>query len=204
MKKLRLFIAVELPETWQKRISLSIRTLAGRYPGVRWIPAENIHLTLKFLGDTDPGQVTAVQSFLDAAAGRYLPITARSGGFGVFPNLKKPRVIWLGLPAGKNELTALVEALDRGLTNLGFEPEKREFTPHLTLGRVKNEVKTPNLAESLAEENKKAREPLDSLGPLNINMIALMQSTLTPRGAIYRVLSRHAGKGYDFATGFSA
>ncbi len=191
MKNLRLFIAVELPSIWQQRISLAIRTLAARHPGGRWTPSENIHLTLKFLGDTAPEQVADIQNVLDAEAGQHLPIVVRVGEFGVFPNLNKPRVIWLGLTGKGTELAGLVKDLDGDLANRGFDPEKREFTPHLTLGRLNKAAGSLNLAESLSAENRKIPETLESLGPLNINMIVLMQSTLTPRGAVYRVLSRH-------------
>jgi len=167
------------------------RSLAFHIPDVRWIPEQNLHLTLAFLGNVESRRIAGIQDLLDKAPARYLPITARFGGLGSFPNQKRPRIIWLGVMEGSKELIGLAEDLNRGLEILGFEPERKRFAPHLTLGRVKRGSRTSELREALKKDAEKSIRGMDSLGSLNINMILLMKSTLTSRGAIYQILSRH-------------
>ena len=194
MKKvqtLRLFIAIGLPEALPAEIARLSSSLAVQIPGIRWTPPENIHLTLKFLGQVTPAAIPDIQTILDLLVARHLPITARFGGLDAFPSPRRPRIIWLSLTEGSKEMTALAEDLSRRLVSLGFKPERRGFTPHLTLGRIKRGRTTIKLRETPGEDDEKTNAWLDSLGSLNINMLLLIKSTLTSQGAIHEIISRH-------------
>lgn len=187
----RLFIAITLPETARENISRLIRELDGRIPGSRWTPAENIHLTLKFLGAVAAAKIPQIQNCLDRVAGCRLPLAVRLEGLGVFPAGGRPRVVWAGVGEGREELRGLAEELDRGLAELGFPPEVRSYTPHLTLGRAQNSREKPDSGALGREIERRKR---DWLGAFPADMIVLMQSILTPKGAIHQVVSRHGGR----------
>ena len=189
--RMRLFVAVTLPDPVREAVSQMIRELSGRLETVRWTKAENIHLTLKFLGGVEADRIPPVRDCLDRMAEAQLPFTVVPEGLGVFPPRGKPRVIWAGVEEGRGRLTALAEDLDRGLSELGFPRETRRYTPHLTLGRIKNTRSGSGLRKITREIEKRGA---DSLGAFNVDMIVLMESTLTPRGAIHRVVSRHGAK----------
>ncbi len=191
--KLRLFIAVTIPETVREDIARLLRELDGKLPGIRWTPAANLHLTLKFLGDVEAARVPEIGRCLDRTAVRHLPLTVRLEGLGRFPPRGRPQVIWAGVEEGRRALTELAGGLDRGLAELGFPPEARPYTPHLTLGRLKSGRRLPDPRVWERELGRKR----DSLGSFTAAVIILMKSTLAPRGAIHQELTRHgtgAGK----------
>ena len=191
MMRLRAFIAVGLPGELKGEIGKISSSLSIQIPGIRWVPPENIHLTLKFLGDVEQAIIPDIQTILDLLSARHLPITARFGELDAFPNRKRPRIIWLGVTEGSDHLIDLARDLSRGLTKLGFDPERKRFTPHLTLGRVKRGRITMELGDALGEDAEKTDKWLDSLGSLNINMLLLIKSTLTSQGAIHKIISQH-------------
>lgn len=181
-------MAVTLPDPVREAVSRLIRELSGRLETVRWTKAENIHLTLKFLGGVEADGIPPVRECLNRMAQTHLPFPVALEGLGVFPPRGKPRVIWAGVGEGKGRLTDLAEDLDRNLAELGFPRETRKYTPHLTLGRIK---KTRSGSDPRAISRGIERRWADSLGSFNVDMIVLMESTLTPRGAIHRVVARH-------------
>lgn len=191
--RLRLFIAITLPEPVRETISRLIQELAERLEGVRWAAAANIHLTLKFLGEVEAARVPKIQGCLDRVAVRHLPLAVRLEGLGTFPPGRNPRVIWAGVAEGKGPLVGLAGELDRGLSNLGFPAEVRAYTPHLTLGRIRNDRRAFDPGVIAGEIERRRR---DSLGSFTVDMIILMKSTLTPRRAIHQVLSQH-GAGFQ-------
>lgn len=183
MPKIRTFIAIEISPELRAELERTIGSLRSAFGGVRWLKPENIHLTLKFLGDTEIDRIDAVNAILGEVAIRHRPLTVKLGGLGCFPNLKRPRVIWLGIER-RQELIALAGDIEEGLAGLGFEKEKRAFRPHLTLGRVKAPLDGSKLTDAFR------RLGADSFVSLDIEMILLLQSTLTPRGAVYQALSK--------------
>ncbi|MCB0232826.1 MAG: RNA 2',3'-cyclic phosphodiesterase, partial [Anaerolineae bacterium] len=140
--QLRLFIAIELTEAL--RTSLAAlqndlkRQLSPRV--VRWTNPDGIHLTLKFLGDTPADRVEAIARAMEAAAVSFAPFSFTVAGFGCFPNLRRAKVLWVGLPEMPKALAGLQRATDLHLTRLGFDKETRSFSPHLTLGRVNKDI----------------------------------------------------------------
>ncbi len=187
-RRLRMFVAVTLPDPVREAVSRLVRELSGRLTGVRWTKSENIHLTLKFLGGAEASSIPPLRDCLDRLAESHLPFPAALEGLGVFPPRGKPRVIWAGVGEGRGRLTALAEELDRDLEGLGFPRETRKYTPHLTLGRFKK-TRPGSDPREIAREVEMRRS--DSLGSLKVDMIVLMESTLTPGGAIHRIVSRH-------------
>jgi RNA 2',3'-cyclic 3'-phosphodiesterase len=186
--RLRLFIAISLPGSIRENISRLNRELAERLEGIRWAKASNIHLTLKFLGEVEAARIPEIQARIDRAAEGRLPLAARLGGLGAFPPRGTPRVIWAGLEEGREPVAALAGELSLELSELGFPEEARLYSPHLTLGRVKSGRRAfdPGV---LSREIERRRG--ESLGSFTVDMIILMESTLTPEGAIHRVVSRH-------------
>ncbi len=184
MPKIRAFIAVDISPELRAELERTISSLRSDLGGVKWLKPENIHLTLKFLGETDREKIEAIGELLEETARRHSPFTIEVGDLGAFPEMKRPRVIWLGVER-RRELIALAGDIEERLEGFGFEKEKRAFRPHLTLGRVKVPPDSSKLADAFR------RIGAVSFVSLDVKMILLLQSTLTPHGAVYQVLSRH-------------
>ena len=182
MSLLRAFIAVELPLEIRQTVCAATSTLRNEIGAlVRWIPIENMHLTLKFLGDVSPSNMELLSQMLRAEMDLFNCFDLRLNGLGSFPNLKRPRVLYIGIQA-----PAALEALKRGIesasSRLGYGSEERGFSPHLTIGRVKqNVVATEQQAIRHALENTK----IDSLGTARVNSVELFKSDLKPTGSVY-------------------
>jgi len=183
MSMLRAFIAIELPVELQKAISRSIGQLqkAAGKSGVRWVAAENIHLTLKFLGEVSPTNVDLIQQMLSAEAGLHPRFHIEVAQLGAFPNNKRPRVVWLGVEAPP-ELATLQRGVESAAAKLGYPPEDRPFSPHLTVGRVRENAPSTELtALTAALESLK----IGTLGTVQVKALHLFKSDLLPGGAVY-------------------
>lgn len=181
---MRLFIAINLPADVREMLwEVTAPLRAARYP-VRWVAADAIHLTLKFLGEVEAAREDEIAGGIAAAVGGAKLFPLPVGGFGAFPSAQRPRVVWVGLePVPPLEL--LQHRVEQEMERLGFPTEGRPFHPHLTLGRVKRDAR-PAALGGLATD-------LDSLvyeTEVSVESVDLMQSTLTPRGARYT--RRHA------------
>ena len=182
MSLLRAFIAVEVPAAIRQAVcstTASLRQEIGTL--VRWVPMENMHLTLKFLGDVSPANVDMLSQMIRAEAELFPCFELQFGGLGSFPSLKRPRVIYIGIQA-----PAALEALHRGIESssrrLGYESEERGFSPHLTIGRTRQNV--------TATEQQTIRRLLegitvDSLGTARVDSLHLYKSDLQPSGSVY-------------------
>ena len=186
MSTIRAFIAVQLTDEVRDALREVVRSLSGRVErgAVRWVRPEQMHLTLRFLGDSDTGKLPAVQAAMDAVAASNASFEMRLGGIGCFPNRNRPRVIWVGLSGEEARLLSLVVALEEELAHLGWDPEGKPFRAHLTLGRVKDERGAQGI-EWAADV-----QPL----AIPIKAIHLIESQLRPAGPVYtlRHLSRLA------------
>ena len=178
-KKLRLFIAVPLPDT-ATRFLKSTRT-ALEQPGlnIRWVPVENIHLTLKFLGDSDAACVDSVAERMDAAAGANAPFDLIGRGVGGFPNLRSFRVLWVGLDGDTRRLETLQCSVESELETLGHKKERRRFHPHLTLARTPQRMDGSRFGLLDASWTQRASEAF------RVDRICLFASVLKPGGAEY-------------------
>ena len=154
---------------------------------VRWTKPDGIHLTLKFLGDTPQDNVQTVVQGVTAAAAGFAPFEFHVSGFGCFPNPRKARVLWVGIPEPPKPLAGLQRAVDLHMHTLGYEKETRPFSPHLTLGRV-NKTISPEERQQLAEVIAKTQ--VAQLGTVPAHEVILFQSDLLPGGAVYTALAR--------------
>ena len=187
MSLLRAFIALEIPAKVQEAIFRATSNLRkGTGSLIRWVPAENIHLTLKFLGDIPPANVQFLTQMIRTEADTYHCFEIHLTGLGSFPGPKRPRVIYIGLQAPA-ELDALQHAIEAATHRLGYESEDRSFSPHLTIGRVKNALRIS------ADDEQKIRHALeatkiDSLGTARVDSVHLYKSDLKPTGSVYTKL----------------
>jgi 2'-5' RNA ligase len=185
MDPIRCFIAIEIPLTIQlaiRRSTANLQKELGRL--VRWTPAENLHLTLKFLGDIPPTQADDLTRLLPAEAGITPAFDLHVQGFGSFPNFKMARILWVGTQA-ETGLDALYKGVESVCARLGFPPESRAFSPHLTIARVKQNASS--------DERNKIRQALEStkidlLGTARVDSVHLVKSDLKPAGAVYTKL----------------
>lgn len=189
MSAIRAFIAVEIPAELRQQIAqlerdLQQRSGDGARRAVRWVAAENMHLTLKFLGDVSTSSVEGIARMLRSEAARCKPFAIRVHGLGCFPNARRPRVLWTGVDAPQT-LFALQRTIEGGAHQLGYPLEERPFSPHLTLGRVAQNA-TPADVARLAQ----ALEGLTvgELGRMQVDCVHLYQSDLQPGGAVYTSL----------------
>jgi len=178
---IRAFIAVDLDSFVIEKLCQAIGELKLLLPTVRWVAPQNFHFTLKFLGDIDESQVEAIGAALVEALCPFSRLSINAKGLGVFPDLRRPRVLWVGL-AG-NDLTALAARVESALEPLGFAAEQRPFTPHLTIGRWRQYDRAPkSLGEALAGWRNR------EFGESTIDNVVFYQSVLEPKGATYHTL----------------
>jgi 2'-5' RNA ligase len=178
---IRAFIAVELEAQSVQKIADAVARLKPRVPGVRWVAQTNFHLTLKFLSDIDESKVEPIAQALETDLHPFSSFTINAKGLGVFPDLKRPRTLWVGLVG--DELIALAAKVEQALVPLGFEPEKRAFTAHLTIGRWRQFGDSPKALGDAIEEWKG-----HDFGRSKVDRVVLFQSVLKPEGALYRPL----------------
>lgn len=182
----RLFIAVDLPpETLQALAQTQKRLKSAK--AVRWTKPQQIHLTLQFLGDTPAARVEAIAHALQREVSPLPAFSLTLNGVGVFPNLKRPRIIWAGLAGQSDALQALHRAVIAATQTVGFIPEKRPFKPHLTIGRVQ---KWANPGDYAAIRQTIQRAPIAEIAAFSVDHISLIRSRLTPAGPIYTQLTR--------------
>ncbi|MGD8254334.1 MAG: RNA 2',3'-cyclic phosphodiesterase, partial [Syntrophobacterales bacterium] len=176
---IRSFIAIDLPEAIRQTLGAVQENLKQSSTAVRWVKPTSIHLTLRFLGNIHSDQVDDIALAVAQEIRDYPPITLRPAGLGAFPNLKKPRVIWVGMEGEVQRLKEIQARVENALEPLGFAREKRGFRPHLTIGRVKDRRRLQSLVDAVATLDM---EPFNSF---DADEIILYKSDLRPTGAIY-------------------
>jgi RNA 2',3'-cyclic 3'-phosphodiesterase len=175
---IRAFIAISLDSKTVDKICDAMFQLKGQILGVRWIAKENIHLTLKFLGPIEEQSIEPISRALEGAVRPFSRFTINAKGLGVFPGIKRPRILWVGLEGGA--VAALASAVESALEPLGFAPEARSFKPHLTVGRWRN---FEGSATRLGREIEKWKSY--EFGESKVQEVTLFQSVLKPDGAVY-------------------
>ena len=188
MEKIRTFIAIELDESVKDGLAKLQERLKGKAPqgSVRWGRPEGIHLTLKFLGDVPADQIEEITRALQKSCQGFASFSLSCGGLGCFPNLKRPRVVWVGIQEETGTLAQLQKAIEENVAPLGYPTEKRKFSPHLTLGRVQKRVGSGDLRR--LGELVGASET-GTLGQMEVRSVNLMRSDLRPSGAVYTRLA---------------
>ncbi len=190
MDAIRAFIAIELPESILEELGNIEARLKPLMPPdcIRWVKPDSIHLTLKFLGQTPADQIALIISSLKNAVGSLHALTLEIAGAGCFPNLHRPRVVWVGVKEeGSGALQHVQRAVENAIAPLGYPTEQRAFSPHLTLGRLARDVRPTDLkhvGDVVSASN------VGSLGRWDVTHVALIKSDLKPAGAVYTVLAR--------------
>lgn len=183
MNVIRAFIAINLSEEIHHGLEQVLQDLKSRLPGnaVRWVHAGNIHLTIKFLGDVSLASLEILTTMLQTEAVRHPPFEFSVGGLGAFPSPRRPRVVWVGVEAPL-ELVGLQRGVEAEMARLGYAPEERPFSPHLTIGRVTRNAGPDELRllSSVLETYK-----VGFLGVTRVQAIHLYRSDLQPSGAVY-------------------
>ncbi len=182
---LRVFCAVELPEELRSRVAERARRLRAEFPDVRasWERPEKLHITLKFLGDTEPARVEDLSRAVSRAASNVEPFELTIEEPGAFPQHGQPRVIWLGIADASGSLALMQRQLETECAAAGFPRESRPFKPHLTLARIRSLQGARDLA---AAHRATPFEPQR----FKVSELVLMRSELSPRGSRYTPLSR--------------
>ncbi len=186
----RAFIAVDLPETVQVFLAELQETIKSYEVPVKWVRPQNIHLTLKFLGDTDTAQTARIVAAMTLAARDCPGVSLTAKDIGVFPDLKRPRVVWAGVNGQLEILKNLQRTLDDHLADLGFPKDRRTFSAHLTMGRVKGKIVSARMKAAIDGLKGSESEPFE------VDRIVLFKSELRPTGAVYTqvhqvLFSRH-------------
>jgi 2'-5' RNA ligase len=179
---LRCFIAIEITPKVKESIRYIVDILGKTGAAVKWVPAENVHLTLKFLGSTDESLIDQIKATLCKKLLTYNPFYIKIAGVGCFPNTRHPRVIWVGVESS-DVLLGLHKNIDEGMAQFGYPVEKRDFSPHLTIGRVKAQKRIPEMIRLLNDFRG------SSFDTIEVSRIHLMKSELKPAGAEYYSLA---------------
>src|SRR3989304_2268918 len=180
---MRTFVAIELPPELTSQIDQLQTVLRKTGADVSWVKSQNVHITLKFLGEVKEEKIEDVYQATELSVKGLRNFQVNLQGLGGFPNLKRPRVIWIGVEKGKEVLAELYPKVEEQFFKIGFAKENRDFTPHLTIGRVKS----PKHLEKLASEiNKTTFETED----FEVKEVVVMKSTLFPTGAVYTPLKK--------------
>ena len=193
---LRLFVAVELPLDVKRALESTIASLrtALTSDAMRWVRAEGIHVTLKFLGAVAAERVGAIEAALRDATAGAAPFDLKPGGIGSFGGSGGLRVVWVGIAGEVEQLASLAERVEAALEPLGFARERRPFAAHLTLARVREDASREERSRLYALLAQLAPTELPSF---RVDLISLMQSTLSRGGATYHSLSTYALAGED-------
>ena len=185
-KLIRCFIAIALPQEIKIGLEQYIRSLRKISPDIRWVRAENIHITLKFLGEIEQDLLDKVEFSLKSISEVFQPFYIYLKGSGSFPNEKRPRIIWVGIEALQNNLLLKIyNWIENRLETLGIKKEQRKYTPHLTIGRIK----FPQNMNKLFQYMKQYPFQGEQFG---VKEILLMQSLLKPSGVEYKVIDKYS------------
>lgn len=180
---IRSFIAIDIPQSIKNIIARVQSDFKESGADVKWVNPELIHLTLKFLGNIKEEQIDEIKKSMIKSVKGITPFFMTLIDIGVFPNIRYPRVIWMGLEDKTERLLILQKNIEENLNILGFTPEERKFSPHLTIGRLKSLKGKSRLANMIH-----AKKGMNIDGSISVNKINLMKSELRVTGPIYSVL----------------
>ena len=178
---MRLFIALPLSVEVEQSLGNIIKDLTSYGGKIKWVEPRNIHLTVKFLGETKESQIEPIKNEIKSIGAKYQAMSSDIINIGAFPNLQKPQVIWVGMREVPRELMPLVADVENATHRLGWEKERRPFKPHFTLGRVKDDRDLQKLTDALPRYFFPAI-------PFSMQRLTLFQSILTPQGPRYTSL----------------
>jgi len=180
---IRAFIAIEIDNGIKDRLSEYLNQLKKTGASVKWVAPENIHLTLKFIGYIEEETLPDLKEIINNAVSCLDPFSISIENIGAFPNLKKPRVVFVCAQDKGNNLLNIYERLDKGIEKLGIKRDPKKYVGHITLGRIKSQKNISKLTNALNSSKE------CSFGLEKVSYISLMQSELTPTGPIYTKLN---------------
>lgn len=183
---MRTFIAIELPKAIRESLNSLQEQLKTSGAEVKWVEPQNIHLTLRFLGEANDKKLDMVIRALEETAKDRNSFYIRLSSIGAFPKINFPRIIWVGIDKGEAEAAEIARALEKEIAKVGIPPEDRPFSSHITIGRVKSSLNRSRLIDNLTTLGSGlfGQENPEFL----VTKITLFKSTLTPRGPIYEIL----------------
>lgn len=187
MSSIRTFIAIEIGPSVKRRTADAIDRLRVSGGPVKWVVPENIHLTLKFLGNVETDQICPTCLAVESVVEQFAPFALKCGNIGAFPTVEQPKVVWMGCGEGTDLLVDLQQAIDAKLAELGFPPEPRVYKPHITLGRIRRGDASLTQLSQLIDAN----HDFDG-GSFDINEVLVISSSLQRKGPEYTPLSRAA------------
>lgn len=178
---MRTFAAFNVSDAARKECARLIGEFRRSLSDVKWTPPENLHVTLRFFGETHEDRIGELRDMVASAAAKQGRFNARLGHAGVFPNVQHARVIWVGLEEGAHDSSGLAARMEEGARQIGFAPEKRPYVPHLTIGRMRSARVPGKLAEFIARSECHSAS-------FWVESVVLYRSTLTNEGSVYEVL----------------
>jgi len=187
MEPVRCFIAISLPDEVKAGLKeLQVQLKSGHQTSIKWVDPYSVHLTLKFLGGVDGDKISPITAAMAEAVKGVPPFSLKVEDLGAFPNLRRVQVVWVGVSGEVNKLAHLQQRLESNLEGLGFAPEKRRFTPHLTLARVRDRASADE-REALGQIISGTK--FEAAGSFPVEAVNLMKSQLTREGALYSRIS---------------
>lgn len=190
---MRTFISIELPQSIKDFLSRIQGQLKSSQADVKWVAPKNIHLTLKFLGEIGEKKIDKINTIIEDAAKNINSFYIRISSLGAFPGINSPRVIWVGIDKGDNEIKEIAKGLEEKIAKLGIPKEGRAFSSHITIGRVRSGLNRERLSQylkTLGDKFGSGEEKPEFLA----DSITLFKSTLAPGGPIYETLKEAAFK----------
>lgn len=186
LKMIRVFFAISIPEELREKLVLVQETLKTKCHSIKWVKRENVHLTLKFIGEIPEDKLAGLSIILKNVADRHSSFLAVAEGIGSFPTIKNPKVIWAGIKEGHEQIANISRDIEEKAKKIGFAAEEKPFTSHITIGRVNQKDRR--------EKSQELTEGLSALsgwkgGPMKVNSLLLMSSILKREGSEYTIVS---------------
>lgn len=190
---IRAFIAINIEEEIKEGLCQLISKLRNDEDQIKWVKRESFHLTLKFLGNINISQIEDIYKQLQIIASNNLPFKISLSSLGVFPNEKRPQVIWVGIEEGSKELIKIAQEVEDALEEMDISKERKKYTPHLTIGRIKRIKKREEFIKRIKNVN------ILKSNCFTAKKLNLMKSNLTPKGAIYATVKEIFFKNIDIS-----
>jgi RNA 2',3'-cyclic 3'-phosphodiesterase len=181
---MRLFIAIELSDEIKNGLSGTVNSLKAAGADIKWVAPENMHVTLKFLGETAEEDIAKAVAILKALSSEMPGFQFTTSGAGAFPSIDSPRIIWAGISAGSRELVGMASKIEAGLVGVGFEKDENGFKPHITIGRTRSGRNLKKLSDSILSSKPEEFSQ-------KVERICLISSVLGPNGPEYEKLEEY-------------
>jgi 2'-5' RNA ligase len=176
---MRTFVSIEIPDDIKKKISELIEKAKLHLTPVKWVENKNLHVTLKFVGQVEDEKIMSITDCVKESIKGTKPFTLSFAGMGLFPNAEHPSVLWVGISKGSDKAKDLAEKIECRITKEGYRGEEKDFTAHLTIGRIKEKIDIDSLSKFVQKNGNV------DLGSIKVDHVSVMKSTLRPAGPVY-------------------